>query len=423
MLKEWRALSEWQKSKVAVIACGSYDESETCTAVARGIELLGGVSSFTKPGEKIVVKPNLLSGTDPALCIITHPSIFIAVAKALQAADVQLSWGDSPAIGGMKKHARRAGYTAIAEKLSIPEADFDTGEKVTHHSALISGTFPVARGALNVDGLVSVCKLKTQGLTRMTGAVKNQLGCVPGLVKSQSHARYPLPADFSAFLVDINTFLRPRLYVMDAVMAMEGNGPNSGDPTKLGVVLLSRDPVALDACACYIMHINPEFVPTCVQGEKALLGTYHMDRIEIVGDDIERFVDRSFRIVRKPPVVVYGTGLKRFIKDLLAPRPVINSRLCTKCGECVKICPANPKALSWQGGSKKRPPAFESLNCIRCYCCQETCPSRAIGIKTRFVARVAPFISSVIVSTGHRINHVRRTIKARWRKKADSRRA
>jgi len=138
----------------------------------------------------------------------------------------------------------------------------------------------VANGALDADGLVNLSKLKTHPLTRLTGAVKNQFGCVPGLLKSQYHVTLPDPFDFAAMLVDLNTLVRPRFCVMDGVMAMEGNGPRSGVMRKLNVLLFSTDPIALDATACRIINVDPEVVTTSGLGEKAGLGTYHSEDIE-----------------------------------------------------------------------------------------------------------------------------------------------
>jgi len=122
---------------------------------------------------------------------------------------------------------------------------------------------------------------------RFTGAVKNQFGCIPGILKGQYHVKLPDPYDFAAMLVDINTYIKPRLYVMDGITAMEGNGPRSGKPKQLKVLLLSADPVALDATACRIIDIDPEIVPTAKLGEKANLGTYHKENIEITGDNLD----------------------------------------------------------------------------------------------------------------------------------------
>ena len=103
---------------------------------------------------------------------------------------------------------------------------------VSHKEGLLIKRFTVAEEVWNANGLVSLPKLKTHGLTRMTGAVKNQFGCMPGLLKNQQHARLADPFDFATVLVDLNVSLKPRLCIMDAVMAMEGNGPHERQAEK-----------------------------------------------------------------------------------------------------------------------------------------------------------------------------------------------
>jgi uncharacterized protein (DUF362 family) len=133
--------------------------------------------------------------------------------------------------------------------------------------------------------MVNLPKLKTHPLVRFTGAVKNQFGCIPGLLKSQYHVKLPDPYDFANMLVDLNTLVKPRLCVMDGIMAMEGNGPKSGRPQKMSVLLFSSDPIAIDATACRIIDLDPDVVPTSRPGEKSGLGAYHSENIEIVGED------------------------------------------------------------------------------------------------------------------------------------------
>ena len=126
---------------------------------------------------------------------------------------------------------------------------------------LLNKRFIFANTVLDADGIISLPKLKTHGLTRLTGAVKNQFGCVPGLAKGQFHAKMADPYDFSTMLVDINTFLKPRLYVMDAIMAMEGNGPRNGKPRQMNALMFSKDPIALDAVACKMVVLIPNTCP------------------------------------------------------------------------------------------------------------------------------------------------------------------
>ncbi len=276
----------------------------------------------------------------------------------------------------------------VADELGIGLADFSHGRVVMHKTALLNRRFVIANGVLEADGLISLPKLKTHGLTRLTGAVKNQFGCVPGMLKNQQHARMPDPYHFSTMLVDLNTLIKPRLFIMDAVMAMEGNGPRNGKPRKLGVLLLSGDPIAMDAVACKLIDLDPALVPTSVPGEKAGLGTYHYENIEIVGANVANFICRDFDVVRRPPVANTGGRLSKFIKNRTSPRPTITKSLCNRCGTCVQNCPVTPKAVDWIEGDESRPPAHDYNRCIRCFCCQEVCPQGAVFVKETALGKI-----------------------------------
>lgn len=376
------------KSKVALVPCDSYDDIKVYEAVKRGLDLLGGILSFVKPGEKILLKPNVLVGAAPERCVCTHPAVLRAVGKIFLEAGVALSCGDSPAFGGTGLNTRIAGLKQVIDELGIPLADFSKGTAVSYKEGLLVKRFVIADCVLAADGLVSLPKLKTHGLTRMTGAVKNQFGCVPGFLKNQQHARMADPFDFAAMLVDLNTLLKPRLFIMDAVMAMEGNGPRNGRPRKIGALLISADPIALDAVACKIIALNPAFVPVFALGEKAGLGTYHDENIEVVDANVDDFICSDFDVVRQPVEHAASGAIRTFIKNRTSPRPVINKALCTKCGICVRHCPARPKAVDWLNGDQSRTPAHNYNRCIRCFCCQELCPDGAISIKNTLLGRL-----------------------------------
>ena len=376
------------KSKVVLIRCESYQDSEVLEAVAKGLGLLGGPGQFARPGEKIVLKPNVLLGGNPDACVTTHPAVLKAVAKLLQQAGASLSYGDSSSIGKCEGNLRRAGLKDAGDELGLAIADFDSGRTVPHKDALLVKSFTIANGVLDNDALVSLPKLKTHALTRLTGAVKNQFGCIPGLIKGQYHVKLADPYDFSTMLVDINTLIKPRLYVMDGIMAMEGNGPRSGKPKKLSVLILSTDPIAMDAVAARIIGLNPEFVPTSLPGEKSGLGTYHSENIELMGDSLESFITRDFDVVRNAPLTCSSGGMMNFVKNQVCEKPVINKSKCTVCGTCVRMCPVEPKAVDWHSGDKSKPPSYKYGRCIRCFCCQECCPEGAISIVKPVLANV-----------------------------------
>ena len=210
------------------------------------MELLGGVGQFIKEQEKIVLKPNVLLGSDPDTCVTTHPSVFKASGKLLQEAGALVYYGDSSSMGKCEGNCRRAGLKQVADELGFTIADFDSGRAVSHREALLVKNFTIANGVLDADGLVSLPKFKTHGLMRFTGAVKNQFGCIPGFIKGQYHVKLADPNDFAAMLVDINTFIKPRLYIMDGIRAMEGNGPRGGKVSKMNVCLLYTSPSPRD---------------------------------------------------------------------------------------------------------------------------------------------------------------------------------
>jgi uncharacterized protein (DUF362 family)/NAD-dependent dihydropyrimidine dehydrogenase PreA subunit len=381
-------MSTVKKSKVALIKCGAYDQQQVYAAVDEGIKLLGGISHFVQEGERIVIKPNVLVGSDPGKCVGTHPAVFRAVGLILTKAKVTVTYGDSSGFGKCEANMKRAKIKELADEMGITLADFDKGQAVTHKEALLNKRFIIANGVLASDGLISLPKFKTHGLTRLTGAVKNQFGCVPGLYKSQFHVKLADPFDFATMLVDLNTLIRPRLYIMDGIMAMEGNGPRSGTPRKLGVLLFSSDPVALDAIACKIINLNPEYVPTSIPGEKAGLGTYHYENIEVTGENIENLIDKDFDVVRKPVMPVSAGWRRKFLRNRICPNPEIDKTICTRCGTCVEYCPAEPRAMGWLNGDKTSPPSFKSEYCIRCYCCQELCPEGAIHLHEPILGRI-----------------------------------
>jgi uncharacterized protein (DUF362 family)/Pyruvate/2-oxoacid:ferredoxin oxidoreductase delta subunit len=376
------------KSKVALIHCETYDDVRVYEAIKLGIDLLGGMAQFVKPGERIILKPNVLIGSAPEKCVCTHPAVLKAVGKLFLEAGIIVSCGDSPAFGSTGFNTRIAGLKQVADELGIPMEDFSKGTAVSYKEGILIKRFVIADCVLKADGLVSLPKLKTHGLTRLTGAVKNQFGCVPGFLKNQQHARMADPYNFAAMLVDLNTLLKPRLYIMDAIMAMEGNGPRNGRPRKIGALLLSNDPIALDTIACKIINLNPAFVPTCALGEKAGLGTCRIENIEVVGANIEDFICQDFDVVRKPVEHAASGKMRIFMKNQTNPKPVIDKALCTKCGTCVKHCPVEPKAVDWLDGDKTQPPVHNYSRCIRCFCCQELCPEGAISIKQTLLGRL-----------------------------------
>lgn len=375
---------------VALVPCAGYNRQEVTEAVRTGVELLGGIGRFVRPEEHILLKPNLLRKAEPDRAVSTHPEVFRAVAALLREAGYSnLTYGDSPGTGSMAKTAEACGMAAPAQELNIPQADFSTCVETAFPQGRVSQRFFLAKGVVDNPAVINICKMKTHALERITGAVKNLYGCVQGYNKSAGHVAYPSAERFAAMLCDLHRLIRPRLHILDGITAMEGNGPASGTPVRMGVLLFSDDPVALDSVFCRLVYLNPELVPTNVQGMKAGIGTYEQVRVltpqgELdVDEAVERHGHSEFDVYR-------GKEERPFLKNLLRfarSKPTIDGTRCVGCGVCVDACPVQGKAVHQPRRGVK--PTYDYKACIRCFCCQEMCPEQAIFVKKPLMARLA----------------------------------
>ena len=377
------------KSVVALVPCSDYQQEKVYGAVATGISLLGGIERFVSKEEKILLKPNMLGKAEPEKAMTTHPSVFLAVARLLREMGYDhLSYGDSPGPGSISvmKVAEGCQIAQAAQAHSIPLADFIHGKAVPAPDGVICKQFTISNGALEADAIVNICKMKTHALERLTGAVKNLYGCVQGLNKGAGHAKYPDAIRFARMVADLNVLIKPRLHIMDGIVAMEGNGPASGTPVPMKVLLFSADPVALDSVFCRLVHVQPALVPTNIAGEQADVGVWREDQIEIETPEgmltfeqaEKKFGNANFQVNR-------GSGSKGTIERLtrlipaLRERPVADEKLCIRCRACVESCPVEGKAI-FLDPKKDRVPRYDYKKCIRCYCCQEMCPAKAITV-------------------------------------------
>lgn len=376
-------------SRVAVVRCSTYERAAVLQAVTRAVDLVGGIRSFIQPDERVLVKPNVLSGDPPERAATTHPSVVGAVASLVRNAGATAAVGDSPGIGSTAGAMRKAGILEAIASSGAQVATFDVATKTEFPHGERLRQFMLAHDAHAADAIVSVAKLKTHALERVTGAVKNQLGCVYGLYKARLHVEIPDPLEFATALVDLTRLLSPRLYVMDAIVGMEGNGPRSGDPRPIGAIIVSTDPVAVDATACRLIGLDPTFVPTTTAGANAGLGTYRENDITYVGDAFGEVVQRDFRVVRSPVRSGRLVTHSAIIKQLFTTRPTIDAERCVRCGLCVEACPVPEKAIRFVNGDRSRPPAYDYRACIRCFCCQEICPHSAIGVTVPLLGRLA----------------------------------
>lgn len=378
------AIEDMQQTRVAVIRCPDYDNARVRAAVMESLALIGGIADIIKPGDRVLLKANLLAPTDPAASVTTHPAVVRAVIEAVKEAGGIPVVADSPGYfytGGKCRALTVCGLKDVADELGVESLQFESMENPFVETPVPGGKYLdsiyAARLALEADVIVTLPKLKTHASTWYTGAVKNMFGAVATRTRKQAHilATYER---FSGSIVDIYSVLRPRLAIMDAVVGMEGEGPRHGTPKQVGLILASKDPVALDSVASKLIGFDPMEIFTTRDATARELGNGNLDEIEVLGERVERvavdFKKPSGRRINMPPFIM------KFADRLLKVQPVCVKEACDKCAICAKCCPVEAIDMGpW--------PEIDRKTCIECYCCNEMCPTGAMEIRKSWLAR------------------------------------
>jgi len=378
-------------SDVSIIRCASYDEANLSSSLDEALKLIGGIESFVKPSQKVLLKVNCLMAAEIDSATTTHPLFVKAVAKKVLSAGAVPMIGDNPGNAGADplKVLEQNGYGKIARELGIELVNFQQSGTVTlpARSNKIIRTINVSKAVLDADVIINLPKLKTHMMVLYTGAVKNMFGAVPGFNKSRLHFTAPNPDDFASILVDIYSQTKPSLNIMDAVMAMEGNGPSGGKPRKTDLIIASADGVALDCVASSIIGYDPLEIPTTKLAMDLGLGEGNIDKIDILGialkdAKVKDFIKvrNAYELSKKVPRMILK--LLKSVMDLVSVRPSIDRNKCTACQTCVKNCPAGCMTVE-KGKTYK----IDRKKCIMCFCCHELCPYKAIELKKSLLAK------------------------------------
>jgi len=361
---------------VSIALCKDYDPERVESALRRCLEPLGGMSSFVRPGQRVLIKPNLLNGKPADQGVCTHPSLVRAVARQALDIGAEVLIGDSPGMERLEKVCSNVGLDAIAEELGAGFLPFT-------HSVVPPGVqqrkfkdLELAREAFEVDCIINLPKCKTHILMALSLAVKNMFGCVIGKRKSRWHLQtdHNLEA-FARLMLEIYSCLPPSLNILDAVVSMEGEGPNDGNLHRTCFLAACENGLHLDYLICNLLGVESRQVPILkVALDEGLLPKG--DGLpEILGDK-PRDRDLSGFILPQN----YQAGLLRsfcrgIAEQLVTAKPAINPDRCISCGSCEEVCPVNAIDL------QKPKDQIDYSRCIRCFCCQEVCPAKAVEVK------------------------------------------
>jgi uncharacterized protein (DUF362 family)/NAD-dependent dihydropyrimidine dehydrogenase PreA subunit len=377
--------------KVSLVKCGSYDEKEVYEAVRKSVELIGGLP--VKSNSKVLIKPNLLGPKKPELHITTHPAVVKSVIKLLKEKNCKIYVGDS---GGIHSHiaiAEETGILKVCEEENVEFVDFKNKKSYLYKDAILLKRLELCDILDKVDYVINVPKLKTHVMMDVTLAIKNTFGLIIGMSKSQMHFKMQDKVQFGTMLVDLNNFVKPCLNIMDGITGMEGNGPQNGDIKNANIISASYDSLAMDIVLCKLIEVDPLGVVTNKVALKKKDKQF-MNDISIVGEKLEN-VKVPFKQKSSISVTyMLPKGVAKLINHTLSARPIINSKKCKACGECIKICPA--KTISMKQYEGKKAAYINKKNCIRCFCCHEICPFDSIDIKSNRIGKLVEKIAKRI---------------------------
>lgn len=245
---------------VSLIPAQSYERHLLREALETLLQPLGGLSAFVKRGDRVLLKPNLLTGSRPGKECTTRAELVHTVAQMAIDAGGKPFLGDSPAFGSAKGVAIANGYQPLISELNLPIVDFhgrryQTVSEEFNHLLL-------CKEAIEADVVINLPKVKSHSQLTVTLGVKNLFGCVPGKVKAWWHMEAGKDLNrFGQMLVETARTINPDLTIIDGIIGHEGNGPSGGEPRQLGV-LGAADVFALDRAMIDLLQVPPDSVPT-----------------------------------------------------------------------------------------------------------------------------------------------------------------
>ena len=376
------------KTTVSLIQCNSYTREEVDAAVRRAVDLLGGMSRFVRPGERILIKPNLLSAKEPSRAITTHPEIVRPVIRMVKEAGAIPILGDSPggAVKGVERVWEKTGMKALAEEEGVTLVNFETaGSRSMPIQHPLLESLQISNAVLDVDGIINLPKLKTHSMLLFSGGVKNFYGCVPGLRKAEYHKFAPLPRDFSQLLAELYLLVKSkvRFSLVDGIVGMEGNGPSAGDIRTMNLIAAGEDTVALDTVLTTLLGLKTSRILYLGMIARKGGGTDDLSKISVIGDPAGSFALDGFKL----PVTWYYELIPRFLVTALGRfiwlKAMIVPELCVNCQMCVQSCPVQA-IIPGKGGK----PVVDQKRCISCLCCHELCPHHAVILKSSLLTRI-----------------------------------
>ena len=297
----------------SVVSVVKIRDGRVAYAVEEAIDLLGGVETVARDKQRIMLKPNLVAESP---LFTTKPAVVRTLAELMQRAGKDVLIGEGSAAGngfnvrgGVQYRTRNPeildpmqqyvfetlGYTDLAKAIGVPLVNLHSGEldEVALTGGLAFDKISLHHSLTEIDLLCSVPMMKTHVLATVTLGMKNLIGLYPGTIYYSvrswlhEHAAHAHSPGVAFEIVDMVRANKLGLVVIDGSWAMEGDGPTSGTPVKMDLIIAGTNPLATDMIAANIMGFEPHEVPTFVWANRVGMLPTGIDQIEVRGETLE----------------------------------------------------------------------------------------------------------------------------------------
>lgn len=369
-----------RNTNVVLKKCMEYDSKLIATCLKDGFNLLGGLESFIKPNQTVLIKADLYHSTEPNIAKTTNPNVVSALAELIGKIGARCIIADSPKGDfGLSKLDNVYVKTKMLEASNNGDATLNTNDEI---SVISNPNGEKCReiyimDAINdVDVIINVGKFRCEQYLGLIGCSQNLFGLVPGKFKELIKSRcYTLNAYYN-YNIDLYEALENKvvLNVLDGVVGCEANN----DPRILNTILVGENPYAIDCVALKIINQTPEdslLLNECVRRQKL-----NFD-FKILGDNIEPLVCSDFNYSVFTENIKKGSN-SYFKKEYNSrqKRPEIPAKLCKGCKTCVSTCPM--KAIEMQHSQLGEYAVINFDKCVNCFKCVSDCPYKIIKTKT-----------------------------------------
>ena len=302
---------------VALSHCPDYQRKNVEESIRNILDQMGGSGQFISPGDRVLIKPNLLKGSLPEECITTHPAIVEAVVRIVLDHGGRPFIGDSPAFGDLTAVAKATGMADVCKRYNIPLQPFNSPVAVKVSDPFVR-TLHIDKAVLDADKIINIPKLKTHVQVGFSGGVKNLFGCLSGKKKVLWHFKAgDKEHRFGRMLLEIYNTLSPAMHIVDAVIALEGDGPAKGNPKQVGLIAASIDALSLDRVLCEIvgMQVSSSEILEALKSHYGI--SINMGDITIKGNPLNNFTGNPFILPEWMPIRfsltrITGSVLKHF---------------------------------------------------------------------------------------------------------------